>query len=69
MEAIAAAGFDGVEVFEQDLIVHDGNPREAGGLIRSMGLDITLFQPFRDLSVWPRGLVGLNLLERGRAVL
>lgn len=48
LEAIAAAGFDGIEIFEQDFIAHDGGPREMGDLIRSMGLEITLFQPFRD---------------------
>ena len=53
LEAIAAAGFDGIEIFEQDFIAHDGDPREVGALIRSMGLDITLFQPFRDFEGLP----------------
>lgn len=53
LEAIAAAGFDGIEIFEQDFISHDGNPREVGDLIRSMGLEITLFQPFRDFEGLP----------------
>ncbi|MFT6091399.1 bifunctional sugar phosphate isomerase/epimerase/4-hydroxyphenylpyruvate dioxygenase family protein [Sulfitobacter sp.] len=53
LEAIAAAGFDGIEIFEQDFIAHDGNPREVGELIRSMGLEITLFQPFRDFEGLP----------------
>lgn len=53
LEAIAAAGYDGIEIFEQDFIAHDGNPREVGDLIRSMGLDITLFQPFRDFEGLP----------------
>ena len=25
LEAIAAAGFDGIEIFEQDFITHDGD--------------------------------------------
>ncbi|PIB25605.1 3-keto-5-aminohexanoate cleavage protein [Amylibacter kogurei] len=53
LEAIAAAGFDGIEIFEQDFIAHDGNPRDVGDMIRSMGLDITLFQPFRDFEGLP----------------
>ena len=53
LEAIAVAGFDGIEIFEQDFIAHDGNPREVGDLIRSMGLEITLFQPFRDFEGLP----------------
>lgn len=28
LEAIAAAGFDGVEIFENDLLYYDGSPRE-----------------------------------------
>lgn len=56
LEAIAAAGFGGIEIFEQDFIAHDGNPREVGDLIRSMGLNITLFQPFRDFEGLPEPL-------------
>ena len=56
LEAIAAAGFDGIEIFEQDFIAHDGNPREVGDLIRSMGLEITLFQPFRNFEGLPEPL-------------
>ena len=53
LEAIAAAGFDGIEIFEQDFNTHDGSPREVGELIRSLGLEITLFQPFRDFEGLP----------------
>ncbi|WP_424929204.1 bifunctional sugar phosphate isomerase/epimerase/4-hydroxyphenylpyruvate dioxygenase family protein [Amaricoccus tamworthensis] len=56
LEAIAAAGFDGIEIFEQDFIAHDGSPREVGDMIRSMGLEITLFQPFRDFESLPSPL-------------
>ncbi|SMY06941.1 bifunctional sugar phosphate isomerase/epimerase/4-hydroxyphenylpyruvate dioxygenase family protein [Flavimaricola marinus] len=56
LEAIAAAGFDGIEIFEQDFIAHDGHPREVGDLIRSMGLEIQLFQPFRDFEGLPEPL-------------
>ena len=38
LEAIASAGFDGIEIFEQDFIAHDGSPQEVGKLVRSMGL-------------------------------
>jgi len=53
LEAIAAAGFDGIEIFEQDFITHDGTPRDVGNLVRSLGLEITLFQPFRDFEGLP----------------
>lgn len=56
LEAIAAAGFDGIEIFEQDFIAHDGDPREVGEMIRAMGLEITLFQPFRDFEGLPSAL-------------
>ena len=44
--AIAAAGFDGVEIFKQDFIADVGTPREISDLVRSKGLGIQLFQPF-----------------------
>lgn len=53
LEAIAAAGFDGIEIFEQDFIAHDGPPREIGQQVRDMGLEILLFQPFRDFEGLP----------------
>ncbi len=48
LEAIAAAGFDGIEIFEQDFIAEAGSPAEIGAMIRDHGLSIELFQPFRD---------------------
>lgn len=56
LEAIAAAGFDGIEIFEQDFIAYDGSPRDVGQMIRDHGLDITLFQPFRDFEGLPEPL-------------
>ncbi len=56
LAAIAAAGFDGVEIFEQDFIAHDGGPREVGRMVRDHGLEITLFQPFRDFECLPEPL-------------
>ncbi|NDV99895.1 bifunctional sugar phosphate isomerase/epimerase/4-hydroxyphenylpyruvate dioxygenase family protein [Salipiger sp. PrR002] len=56
LEAIAAAGFDGVEIFEQDFIAHDGGAREVGRMIRDHGLEIPLFQPFRDFECLPEPL-------------
>ena len=56
LEAIAAAGFDGIEIFEQDFIAHDGTPRDVGRMVRDHGLAITLFQPFRDFECLPEPL-------------
>lgn len=56
LSAIAAAGFDGIEIFEQDFIAFDGGPKEVGDMVRDHGLDITLFQPFRDFEGLPEPL-------------
>jgi 4-hydroxyphenylpyruvate dioxygenase len=53
LAAIAAAGFDGVEIFETDFLTFPGSPRDVGQMIRDQGLEITLFQPFRDFEGMP----------------
>ncbi len=53
LEAIAAAGFDGVEIFENDLLTFNGSPREVRRIVDDLGLEITLFQPFRDFEGLP----------------
>jgi 4-hydroxyphenylpyruvate dioxygenase len=53
LAAIAAAGFDGIEIFENDFLAFDGSPREVGRMVRDAGLRITLFQPFRDFEGLP----------------
>ncbi|WP_347312800.1 bifunctional sugar phosphate isomerase/epimerase/4-hydroxyphenylpyruvate dioxygenase family protein [Defluviimonas sp. SAOS-178_SWC] len=53
LEAIAAAGFDGIEIFEQDFISSDYAPLDVGRMVRDAGLEITLFQPFRDFEGLP----------------
>ncbi|NIZ10912.1 bifunctional sugar phosphate isomerase/epimerase/4-hydroxyphenylpyruvate dioxygenase family protein [Pseudooceanicola sp. HF7] len=56
LEAIAAAGFDGIEIFEQDFITDIGSARDVGNRIRDQGLEISLFQPFRDFEGLPEEL-------------
>jgi len=53
LEAIAAAGFDGIEIFEQDFLSSDHSPADVGRMVRDVGLEITLFQPFRDFEGLP----------------
>jgi 4-hydroxyphenylpyruvate dioxygenase len=53
LRAVAEAGFDGVEIFENDLLGFPGTPREVGRIIRDVGMRCTLFQPFRDLEGMP----------------
>jgi 4-hydroxyphenylpyruvate dioxygenase len=58
--AINAAGFDGVEIFENDFLAYSAGPREVGRMVRDAGLEVTAFQPFRDFE-------GLPEPQRGRA--
>jgi 4-hydroxyphenylpyruvate dioxygenase len=53
LRAIAAAGFDAVEIFENDLLSFNGSPRDAAQLCRDLGLSICAFQPFRDFEGMP----------------
>ncbi|MBY5533734.1 sugar phosphate isomerase/epimerase and 4-hydroxyphenylpyruvate domain-containing protein [Rhizobium leguminosarum] len=53
LAAIAKAGFDGVEIFENDFLAFDGSPADVGRMVRDHGLEITLFQPFRDFEGMP----------------
>lgn len=48
MLACAKAGFDGIEIFEQDLTVSPMSPEEVLALANRLGLSLDLFQPFRD---------------------
>ena len=61
LEAIAAAGFDGVEIFENDLLYYDGSPRHVRQLCTDLGIAITLFQPFRDFEGCRRERLQRNL--------
>jgi 4-hydroxyphenylpyruvate dioxygenase len=56
LEAVARAGFDGVEIFENDLLAFPGTPAEVGKVIRDLGMQCTLFQPFRDFEGLPSEL-------------
>lgn len=48
LHACADAGFDGVEVFEPDLIAAPQSPEEIRALAARLGLTLDLYQPFRD---------------------
>ncbi|MBZ9558015.1 MULTISPECIES: sugar phosphate isomerase/epimerase and 4-hydroxyphenylpyruvate domain-containing protein [unclassified Modicisalibacter] len=48
LQAIAAAGFDGFELFENDLLAYPGYPGEIRRMAEDLGLTIEIFQPFRD---------------------
>ena len=48
LTAIKAAGFDGAEIFENDLLYFDGSPADVRRIAADLGLEIMLFQQFRD---------------------
>ena len=53
LEAIAAAQFKGVEIFENDLIGFNGTPADVRRMVGDLGLEIITFQPFRDFEGMP----------------
>lgn len=55
-EAIAAAGFKAVEIFENDLTSFDRSPREIRAMADALGLQIAVYQPFRDFEGMPDDL-------------
>lgn len=61
LEAAAAARFDGIEIFESDLVYYDGAPADIRQLAADLGLEITLYQPFRDFEGAPRDRRQRNL--------
>lgn len=48
LAAAAAAGFDAVELFENDLIGSPHTPAQVRERAAALGLDLALYQPFRD---------------------
>lgn len=63
LQAIAKAGFEGVEMFEHDLVVCAESPAEIRRMIDDLGLNCICYQPFRDFE----GLTGsarINAFDR-----
>jgi 4-hydroxyphenylpyruvate dioxygenase len=53
LAAAARAGFDGIELFEADLVNSPLSPSEVRDLAADLGLTIDLYQPFRDFEAVP----------------
>src|SRR5581483_4237497 len=53
LQAIAAAGFRGVEIFESDLLAYGGTPADIAREMSGLGLRAITFQPFRDFEGMP----------------
>ena len=56
LRAIANARFNGVEIFENDLLTSTASSRQIAALLRDLGLECTMFQPFRDFEGMPTQL-------------
>jgi 4-hydroxyphenylpyruvate dioxygenase len=61
LRAADLAGFDGVEVFESDLVSSPLRPEDVRALAADLGLSIDLYQPFRDFEAVPPDLLARNL--------
>ncbi|MWV28186.1 bifunctional sugar phosphate isomerase/epimerase/4-hydroxyphenylpyruvate dioxygenase family protein [Aurantiacibacter rhizosphaerae] len=53
LQSAANAGFGGVEIFENDLIGAPQDAKAIAQMMRDLGLECTMFQPFRDLEGMP----------------
>ncbi len=53
LEAIAAARFDAVEIFENDLLSFNGTPADVRRAVKDAGLEVVTLQPFRDFEGLP----------------
>ena len=61
LAAAAAAGFTGVELFEDDLVASDWSPERVRRECARRGLSIDLYQPFRDFESVPPEVFRANL--------
>jgi 4-hydroxyphenylpyruvate dioxygenase len=53
LRVIAAAGFDAVEIFENDFTCFDGSASDVARMCGDLGLSICALQPFRDFEGMP----------------
>jgi 4-hydroxyphenylpyruvate dioxygenase len=61
LTAAARAGFDGVEIFENDLVASSWPAKEISEHCADLGLSIDLYQPFRDFEAVAPAVLARNL--------
>jgi 4-hydroxyphenylpyruvate dioxygenase len=61
LDAAARAGFDGVEIFENDLLASPLTPEDVRARCADLGLRIDLYQPMRDIEAVPEAEFARNL--------
>ncbi len=66
LSAAAAARFQGIEIFEPDLIASPWSPRQVRQECARRGLSIDVYQPFRDFEAVPPDMFEANLRRAER---
>ncbi|WP_157881237.1 sugar phosphate isomerase/epimerase family protein, partial [Streptomyces griseoruber] len=61
LTAAARAGFDGVEIFENDLLASPLAPEDIRARCADLGLTVDLYQPMRDVEAVPEAEFARNL--------
>ncbi|ANS69281.1 sugar phosphate isomerase/epimerase [Streptomyces lincolnensis] len=61
LTAASRAGFDGVEIFENDLLASPLTPEEIRARCADLGLTVDLYQPMRDIEAVPEAEFARNL--------
>ncbi|GHG86048.1 bifunctional sugar phosphate isomerase/epimerase/4-hydroxyphenylpyruvate dioxygenase family protein [Streptomyces lanatus] len=61
LTAASRAGFDGIEIFENDLLASPLTPEEIRARCADLGLTIDLYQPMRDIEAVPADAFARNL--------
>src|SRR4051794_25667411 len=64
--AAAAAGFDGVEIFEPDFVASPWSAAELRARCADLGLSIDMYQPFRDFDADDPDVLAANLRRAER---
>jgi 4-hydroxyphenylpyruvate dioxygenase len=65
LDAVAKAGYHGLELFENDLTVSNLKPGQIAQIAKDLGLEIVGLQPFRDFEAMPKAM-HLQNLERAK---
>lgn len=66
LAAAAAAGFDGVEIFDPDLVAAAWSPEEVRARCADAGLSIDIYQPLRDFDTTRPDVLAANLRRAER---
>jgi 4-hydroxyphenylpyruvate dioxygenase len=61
LTAVGGAGFNGVEIFENDLVASELSPADVRRRAADLGLTIDLYQPFRDFEGVPPARLASDL--------